>query len=62
MKVHKIAVVFQKGRGEGGRSLNRNPLDFIECDLITGPIEELRGARRLMRRDRLGVLDRPTVE
>ncbi len=37
---------------------NRDPLHFIERDLITGPIIELRRARRFMRGNQLGIFHR----
>src|SRR5919109_1598664 len=39
-----------------GRS-NQNPLDLVEGDGIAGAVVELGGARRLVRGDRLGVLN-----
>jgi hypothetical protein len=41
--------------------LNRNPLDFIQRDVVARPVVELRRTRRFVRRNRLGVLDRPAV-
>lgn len=37
--------------------LNRNPLYFVQRDLVARAVKELRGARRLVGRDRLGVFD-----
>ena len=34
---------------------DRNPLDFIECDLVAGPVVELGRARAFVRRHGLGV-------
>jgi hypothetical protein len=31
-------------------ALDHNPLDLVEADLVGGPVVELRGARRFMRR------------
>ena len=38
---------------------DRNPLDFVERDLVAGPVVELRGSRRLVAGDELGVLGEP---
>jgi hypothetical protein len=38
--------------------LNCNSLHFIQGDLVAGAVVELRGTRRLVRCDCLGVLDR----
>jgi len=41
-----------------GRRSNRNPLDFIERDLIAGTVVELGGARAFVRSHQLGVFQR----
>ena len=42
-------------------TLDRNPLHFIQCDLVTRAIVELGGARALMRGYELRVLQRAAV-
>jgi hypothetical protein len=39
-------------------ALNRNPLDLVERDFVTGPIVELGGARAFVRGHGLGVFER----
>jgi len=41
--------------------LDSDTFDFIERNLITGPIIQLRRARTFMRRDRLRIFDRAAV-
>jgi hypothetical protein len=49
------------GRVKLHEALNRNPLDFIEGDLIIGAVVQLRSARRLVGSDGLGVFYRTAV-
>ena len=41
--------------------LDGNPLDFVECDVITGSVVKFRRAGRFVGGDRLCILDRPAV-
>ena len=41
-----------------GKWLDRNPLDLVERDLVTGAVVELCRPRAFMRRHGLGILER----
>ena len=46
--------------GVGSRP-DRYPLDLVECEFVLGAVVELGGARALVSRDLLRLLDRPAV-
>ena len=49
------------GRSAAARVLDNDSFHLIERDLVARPVVELRRPRRFVRRDMLGVLDRPPV-